>query len=502
MIIIPTEKRFDWKHAPIALFVIVLINIFIYFIPQSDDNIEISTAYIDYKTNNYLNIEWPFLKKYLNETNQLSTLEKLNKFYEEKNFDPIIAHILFDQNFYHYLRKDQYSYFLNNDDVGEWFFIREKINNHVQGTTTVTYGLVPSDIKVVSLISYQFLHGSVMHLLGNLFFLIVCGFAVEAAIGHWRFALFYLLSGIVGGLLHAVFYLQSAAPLVGASGAISGAMAMYLGVFRFKKIEFFYWFFVFVGYFRAPAMLILIFYIGKELYQFFTNTGSNTAFLAHTGGFIAGALLIGIAYWYNRDIFNEEYIEEDQSIDPLQEKKATIYDFLGKYQFDAAEKAIARLIDGDGLNINANVDGEKKIKTTSSNILDFELAFLRYNVEKIDKKEPYKKHLMELLTIDKPSEQEANQLLKVWQENKIILQKSNVAQLIKIALNLSEASSPKQASLIFDKIYSATVKANNTQFQNPLAVLAKKLADAYSRGNNIKLQQKYNDLKQQLLAGA
>ena len=56
------------------------------------------------------------------------------------------------------------------------------------------------------------------------------------------------LSGVEGQVEQA---------LVGASGAISGVMAMYLGVFRFRKIEFFYWFYIFVGYFRAPALLIL-----------------------------------------------------------------------------------------------------------------------------------------------------------------------------------------------------------------------------------------------------
>jgi len=490
MIIIPTEKRFDWKHSPLVLFAIVLLNIFIYFIPQSGDNEIIGSAFVEYKKQDYLLIEWPFLKTYLSSTDQTETLDNLNSLFNEQQYDQVIGHILFDSNFYRYLRQDQYEYFTSND-VGNWFFIREQINDAIQSTTMVSNGLIPSNINIFSLISYQFLHGSVMHLLGNLFFLIICGFAVEAAIGHWRFLLFYLISGIAGGLLHALLNNKMSMPLVGASGAISGTMAMYLALFRLKKIEFFYWFFVFVGYFKAPALLILVFYIGKELFQLFSDTQSNTAFLAHIGGFIAGAILMGISYWFNRAFFknegfNQDYIDEDQSIDPLQEKKATIYEFLGKYQFDAAEKALERLRQED--------------KQNGKQGFDFELALIRYNVEKIDKKEPFKKHLVELLITKQPSEQQASRLEKIWQENETALNNIDIGLGIKIAIGLAESTTPKQATLLFEKLYKDVEHNDKAKYRTPLAVLAKKLADAYEKTNNIQQQRKFTTLKNQLLA--
>lgn len=481
MIIIPTEKRFDWKHAPIALFAIVILNIFIFFIPQSGDNEIIAESYLNYQEQDFLAIEWPFLKRYLKETEQNATLEKLSKLYAEEQFEQVIAHILFDDGFYRYLRQDQYDYFFNNDEVGDWFAVREQINSAIQSTTLLSHALIPSDPKPFAFISYQFMHGSVMHLLGNLFFLIICGFAVEAAIGHGRFLLFYLLAGIAGGVLHAVFNSQSAMPLVGASGAISGTMAMYLGLFRLKKIEFFYWFFVFVGYFRAPALFILVFYIGKEVVQLFSDTQSNTAFLAHIGGFVAGAIAMGISYKLKPDMFNQEYIEEDQSIDPLQEKKATVYEFLGKYQFDAAEKALGRIIDSEGL--------------------DFELALLRYNIEKLEKNKNYKAHLVELLLSKQPSEHQANKLEKIWQDNATELQKIDPALRIKIAINLAESSSPTEAGKLFQQIFTAVEKTDNTRYHTALAVLAKKLADAHGRNSDFQQQKKFTALTQQLLAG-
>lgn len=486
MIIIPTEKRFDWKHAPLALFALVILNIFIYFIPQSGDNEIVGSAFVEYKKQNYLLIEWPFLKTYLSSTNQTGTLNNLNSLFDKQQYDQVITHILFDANFYRYLRQDKYEYFTSND-VGDWFFIREQINNAIKSTTIVSHGLISSDIKIFSVISYQFLHGSVMHLLGNLFFLIVCGFAVEAAIGHWRFLCFYLISGIAGGLLYAVFNSNVSMPLVGASGAISGTMAMYLALFRLKKIEFFYWFFIFVGYFKAPALLILVFYIGKELFHLFSDTQSNTAFLAHIGGFVAGAILMGVSYWFNHaflknELFNQSYIEDDQSVDPLQEKKATVYDFLGKYQFEAVEKALERLLQ----------ENEQDF--------DFELALIRYNVEKIDKKENFKKHLIELLITKQPSASQASRLEKIWHENEAILKDIDSGLVIKIAIGLAESPSPKQAMLLFEQQYEDLKINNDTKYQTPLAVLAKKLADAFERIGNIQQQQKYTILKDQLLA--
>ena len=64
---------------------------------------------------------------------------------------------------------------------------------------------------------------------------------------------------------------------------------MYLALFRMRRIEFFYWLFVFVGYVRLPALVVLPLYIAKELYFYFADPASNVAFLAHAGGFVVGA---------------------------------------------------------------------------------------------------------------------------------------------------------------------------------------------------------------------
>ena len=290
MLIIPTEKRFDWKHTPLVLFILVLLNSMIYFGYQFGDDFKEIESVLKYKQHGFLEKEWPLFQEYLRKNKEMERLEKNNKLYSkiedttkteyDENDDisaefKLLHNIIIDSDFYDYLDENAYNLFYLSF-IEKWALPRNEINEEIKSISYLAYGLIPNKMSVVTLFTHQFLHGGIMHLLGNMFFLIICGFAVEAAIGHLRFLLFYLASGLTGGLLFSIIDMSSTMPLVGASGAISGVMAMYLGVFRFKKIEFFYWFFIFVGYFRAPALLILPFYIGKELYDFFSDTEKNS----------------------------------------------------------------------------------------------------------------------------------------------------------------------------------------------------------------------------------
>jgi membrane associated rhomboid family serine protease len=478
MIIIPTEKRFDWQHTPFVLFSIVALNILIFFAYQSGDAKKLQGAYLKYSQEKYLELEWPFFKKYLSQRNEEKTLRQYQSLYNEERFDQITSYILIRPDFYEYLRKDQYDY-LQKNNVGDWFFIREEINRSIQSTSIFSFGLIPSNISIVSIISHQFLHGNLLHLLGNLFLLILCGFAVEAAIGHWRFLLFYLLSGIAGGLLHAVFNLKEVIPLVGASGAISGAMAMYMGIFRLKKIEFFYWFFVFVGYFRAPALFILLVYIGNEIFQYISalnsDMGSNIAFMAHVGGFLMGGLLTLAAHHFNPAIFNQEYIEEDQSIDPHREKLATVYDFMEKYQFDAAQKALTRSIEAFGNS--------------------FETAYIKYNLAKINKGSIYKQSVLELLATKNPEDKELKLLEKVWSENPDIQTQINHQTLLNLGLHLAKLSTPTTAESIFLALVRDKVRDSS------LIVFAQRLSAAFGKIDDLKRKQKYDQIAEKLLQG-
>jgi membrane associated rhomboid family serine protease len=138
-----------------------------------------------------------------------------------------------------------------------------------------------------TLLTSMFLHGGWMHLIGNMLFLWIFGDNVEDSMGHFRFLIFYLLCGVLAALLHAVSEPGSEIPMVGASGAISGVLGAYLVLHPRARLLVL---FMSVFPLRLPAYVVL----GAWFLLQFAGLGgpSDVAFLAHIGGFIAGAVLI------------------------------------------------------------------------------------------------------------------------------------------------------------------------------------------------------------------
>lgn len=132
----------------------------------------------------------------------------------------------------------------------------------------------------------MFLHGGWMHLIGNMWFLWIFGDNVEDALGSLRFALFYFLAGTVGALAQVFAMPQSTIPMIGASGAVAGALGAYAILFPRAKVRTFVGI-PFLWHFRdIQAWIFLGIWFGM---QFLIPSGSGVAWMAHVGGFIAGA---------------------------------------------------------------------------------------------------------------------------------------------------------------------------------------------------------------------
>lgn len=153
----------------------------------------------------------------------------------------------------------------------------------------------PTDLILIpeetTLLSYAFLHGSWLHLAGNMLFLWVFGDNVEDAMGHVKFLIFFVLCGIAGGLAYAVMTPDPSAPLVGASGATSGVVAAYLMLHPKVKV----WVLVTLLIkfpFQLPAWIVLGAYVVWNVFMVLGDTAvSQTAWWAHIGGLVAGAIL-------------------------------------------------------------------------------------------------------------------------------------------------------------------------------------------------------------------
>lgn len=146
-----------------------------------------------------------------------------------------------------------------------------------------------------NVISSMFLHGGWMHLLGNMWFLWLFGNNIEDSMTRTRFVAFYLLSGIAAALLQVFVEPDSAIPMVGASGAISGVMGAYLVLYpRVRVFTFLPLGFIMTSV-ALPAWAMLVYWMLLQLIGGFTRIGGEgggVAFWAHVGGFIAGIVLV------------------------------------------------------------------------------------------------------------------------------------------------------------------------------------------------------------------
>ncbi len=141
-----------------------------------------------------------------------------------------------------------------------------------------------------TLFSYQFLHGGWDHLIGNLLFLWVFSDNVEDCLGYLRFLIFYLVTGVLAGLVHVVLDPGSEVPLIGASGAISGVLGAYLVLHPFARLVVLLVFVPLV----LPAWLLLVGWFGFQFLAAQTDGTGPVAWWAHIGGFAAGALLVAV----------------------------------------------------------------------------------------------------------------------------------------------------------------------------------------------------------------
>lgn len=146
----------------------------------------------------------------------------------------------------------------------------------------------------ITLITSMFLHGSWLHLIGNMWFLWLFGNNVEDSMGHLRFLAFYLLGGLIAAAAHIFMNPDSVIPTVGASGAISAAMGAYLVLYPKARVHTLFIIVIFIKIIPIPAWFVLGEYFVVQLLQSSVNTGATggVAVWAHIGGFIAGALLV------------------------------------------------------------------------------------------------------------------------------------------------------------------------------------------------------------------
>ena len=151
----------------------------------------------------------------------------------------------------------------------------------------------------VPILTSMFLHAGILHFLGNMLFLWIFGDNVEDRFGHLGYAIFYLLGGLAAGLAHVAANPTSSIPTVGASGSIAAVMGAYVVLYPRARVESVLVLFVFIRFVSVPAavylglwFLLQVIHGSGQLAQ--GATGGGVAWWAHAGGFLFGAVTIGI----------------------------------------------------------------------------------------------------------------------------------------------------------------------------------------------------------------
>ena len=159
---------------------------------------------------------------------------------------------------------------------------------------------VPVDAPqpVLTVFTSMFLHGGLLHLGGNMLYLWIFGDNVEDTLGHVRFVVLYLGSGIGAALAQTLVNPTAGIPMVGASGAVSGVLGAYLLLFPYATILTLVTFGFFWRFVRLPALVVLGLWIVLQFFSGYLSlgvpgdAGGGVAFFAHIGGFFLGMALL------------------------------------------------------------------------------------------------------------------------------------------------------------------------------------------------------------------
>ncbi len=147
----------------------------------------------------------------------------------------------------------------------------------------------------LTLITSLFLHGGWAHLGGNMLYLWIFGDNVEHRFGHFKFLIFYLLSGVAASLAQVAISPDSIMPMIGASGAISGVVGAYLVLFPRNRVYVLF----FIKIISVPAVVVIVLWAGFQFFAGYQSIGGDqiggVAYMAHVGGFVAGVATAAVA---------------------------------------------------------------------------------------------------------------------------------------------------------------------------------------------------------------
>ncbi len=362
LLLIPLEKKIELHRFPIVTFLIILINVLVFFIGQSGDNDVYEKAVKHYSDSGLAKIEIPAYIKYLENTpsrgdsdddkERLDFLKDSQRYNEEPPAMMGFMIISSDEKFLEELLDKKTIITSDMKEYPDWSDGREELTKIFNKSLIYSYGFIPKERRPITFLTTQFLHGGIMHLVGNMVFLLFLGIAVENIFGSLRYLPFYLICGVCATSFYMLFDMTSRTPLVGASGAIAGLMGMYAISYGLRRIRFFYNILFYFNYVKAPALIMFPLWLGNEFLQFFFMEGSNVAYMAHAGGLLAGGAIAAFMSLFKQGV-DREYMDENIKHDNLAELMSEANSLMGQLEFDEAKKIYNQVLRDHPDNLDA-----------------------------------------------------------------------------------------------------------------------------------------------------
>ena len=327
MLILPMERTFNIRRPPVVTFLLLIVNVIVFIATSGSDEETLFAAVDAYDNQHILETELPLYQAYLKSESagaeRLINLESVDDLDNQERFY-LIVQVLTDRKYAQYLeRNTDWFTFEQLDALAKKEII---VETYIEDLVYLQFGFVPAEFSFLTMFSSQFLHGGLLHLIGNMVILVLVGLTVEQLLGSFNF------------LVH----LGSPVALVGASGAISGLMGMYVAAYGKRPIRFFYWIGVYFNYVKLPALFMLPIWVGKEVFDYFF-TDSNVAYSAHAGGLVAGAALVLVGKSSFSRIDTEIVENRDKDLEYRQDLEYALQ-LIDHADFVAAKGALQRLL--------------------------------------------------------------------------------------------------------------------------------------------------------------
>ncbi|MEL4891692.1 rhomboid family intramembrane serine protease [Xanthomonas protegens] len=289
MLILPLHKPLSRENFPLVTLLLILLNVAVYVGWQRHDAAQLRQALRVYLDSGLGALEAPAYARYLEHSGQRDALARLQQVPAAERPAFVAAATVHDVRFVQAMRDG--TAFADADAQQAWAPLRARYDTLLQRVFTLRHVERSSEWAPARMLTSAFLHADVLHLVGNMVFLLALGTLLEGAIGGWRFLAVYLLGAFGSSAVSLWWRWGEAGAGLGASGAIAALMGAFCVVWGRRPVRFFYWVAVLFDYVRAPAIALLPLWLGWELYNLLFNYDAGIGFDAHAGGLVVGALL-------------------------------------------------------------------------------------------------------------------------------------------------------------------------------------------------------------------